>query len=731
MPDSANHLTAIAEAAESVLSRTTYRSMRMDEVAGELRIESGRGRPSGHRGRSGVWLYGEVKAKGVLAALAVAHAWQRWTAERPQQAQPHAHRRAEDARAAVRHAFADVAAFCRKHDFLLGQLRAGLGDTAADRVRGAAAGGSHSAGEHDFGEGHLAVIAREAWHGRSAIFADYLAGHLASATAAFAPPRLPKGAALHLSSVATVACTDDREATPDVLAAGLEGYWFGRYVSSNVPWARSLESAEAVLSRAETSGRAARHRIDAHGALIMELLSTNVLLVRAAEEAGHAERLVAAAIDGPYATGPEGSETRRQLIEVRADLTSRLSLALHRLGRHQESLASIETSLRLSDEALADPSRKARALTNLADTLAAIGRPDEAVEHAEQAVRIRSATTGQSDPTSRERLSLSRNALVRAYAAGGRLDEAVRESRLLLADRALHPRGIHLARLGLADVLFQAGHPTRGALLARQTHLTDTPGYLPFSYAYQHTLLIIARCTLDLERPAEAAALLAASPALDDWFRTTVSPQLAIEIRLCRAEATGEPAELNAVARLADQTLGPAHPTTLQVRRTVARTRLVSGDAEAALRDWNAIRNDEARLAPRHPVRVGTLTGIAEAHAALGQIDRAQAHFAEARAIADGTAADRHPLALAARLGAARLAARIGRTGEAVDLLEQILDRSPAYDRRIGASSDDGAWELPALEDDHPLLRAAHALLAELRPDAVSGLDGAWWTITE
>ncbi|WP_433537319.1 tetratricopeptide repeat protein [Micromonospora sp. CA-249363] len=706
--------------------------MRMDEVAAELRIESGRGRPSGHRGRSGVWLYGEVKAKGVLAALAVAHAWQRWTAEHPQQIEPPALRGAEDARAAVRQAFADVAAFCRKHDFLLGQLRAGLGDTAADRVRGAAAGGSHSTGEHDFGEGQLAVIAKEAWHGRSAIFADYLAEHLASATAAFAPPQLPRGAALHLSSVATVACTDDREATSEVLAAGLEGYWFGRYVSSRVPWARSLESAEAVLLRAETSGRAARHHIDAYGALVMELLSTNVLLVRATEEASKAEHLVAAAIEGPYSTDhQEGGQTRRQLIEVRADLTSRLSLALHRLGRYQESLAPIETSLRLADEELADPSRKARALTNLADTLAALGRHDEAVEHAEQAVRIRSAPTGRSDPTSRERLSLSRNALIRAYAAGGRLDDAVRESRLLLADRALHPRGIHLARLGLADVLLQAGHPTRAALVARKTHLADTPGYLPFSYAYQHTLLIIARCTLDLERPAEAAALLAESPALDDWFRATVSPRLAIEIRLCWAQATGEPAELNAVARLADQSLGPAHPTTLEVRRTVARTLFASGDAEAALRDWNAILGDEAALAPHHLARVGTLTGLAEAQAALGHIARAQAHFAEAQAITDGTPADRHPLALAARLGTARLAARTGRTDEAVDLLDQVRDRSPAYDRRTGASTDDGAWELPALEDNHRLLRDANTLLAQLRPDAVSDLDIAWWTITE
>jgi len=733
-------LAAVAEAAAGVLRRRDYRSMRVEEVAAAVALPGGRGRPSRRpAGRSSVWLYGEVRAKRVLAALAAAHAWQGFHAvDRSPRQTPAT---VVAAREMVIDAFAKIVRFCREEHFLMTQVRTGLGDLSQDR--GSAGDGTvPAAWRHG---GPYAAAAREAWYGRCAVFAGFLQGRLAQAVGAVAPPEVDEATAQHMSSLATYACIDDPYGSPETVAAGLAGYWFERYLTGRIGWVAAVEEAERQRDRQRRGDRAPRHLVSADGSLVGELIATNVLLNRAAAAAAAAAESITTLLAGPYASrSGEPGDATRDLLEAHCDITSRLGLALYRLGRYTEATRALEHSLAIADKELAhDRSRMARAQTNLADTFATSGDPVLALANAVEAVEVRRAIARELDtPTTWERLSLSENALVRCLLAAGRTGEAVRVARALLDDRLVHGSGSLAAHRTIGRALRVAGHPERARQHLRQAHQFDSRWYLPFSYTYQRTVLELARCARDLAQPAEVLALLDDSPALDPWFASQVSPALAVEVRLCRAEAlcdSGDTAAAQLAVDEADRVvrdqLGTGHPLVLACRRANARLLARAGQTADAVGILLAVQSTEqGQLNPLDSGCITTRLSLAEIYARSGDRAAALAEVNEVINLVEHGVDPSSPAQLAARTAAARSDAEEERHDSALMWLQPVLDRRPVIDPSSGPNAAIDGWNLPALEEGHPLLLEARKLERSLRqlPSELTDTRGRpWWASEE
>jgi hypothetical protein len=332
-------------------------------------------------------------------------------------------------------------------------------------------------------------------------------------------------------------------------------------------------------------------------------------------------------------------------------------------------------------------------------------------------------------------------ALVRCLLAAGRTGEAVRVARILLDDRLQHGSGATSAHRSIGRALRVAGHPARARQHLRQAH---QPGsrYLPFSYTYQHTVLELTRCARDLGQPTEAVALLDRSAALDPWFASRVSPALAAEVRLCLAEALGDIDEPTAAQRTVEdaerivrEQLGIEHPLLLTCRRTRARLLIGEGRPDDAIRILLGVRSTEDAFL--HPADIGCVTtrlALADASNAVGNHAVALAELAAVIALAGQGVDAWHPALLAARVATARGEARDGYRSDAMRTLQPVLDRRPVIDPSAGPDGSIGGWNLPALEEGHPLLVEVRRLERRLRDvpnETADTPEVPWWALEE
>ena len=724
MDSAEGRLSAIATAAEAALRRSTYASMRVEDVAALVDLPTGRGRPRrGGGGRSPMWLYGEIRAKRVLAGLAAAHAWRHDTAAlQPLGAVPET---VTGMRAAAKAAFLEIVTFCQRERKLLDQIRAGLGDPSAHERRG----GDDTPPTWQVG-GPYATVAYEAWQGRCAAFAEFLQNRLGQAVQAVAPPAPDDlQIAQHLSNLATHACSDGNADPADDVAAGLTGYWFDRYLAARIGWLNGVAEAEQTLDRSRRSGQAGRHVAAAAGVLVTELLGSDVLLQRAAAEADAAHHSIAEMLAGQYSPGAGPlRDAARDLAELQCDLTSRHGLALLRQGRLAEAREPLGQSLALAHDVLGqDRARAARARTNLAEARAIGGHGVEALSLIADAVDVRKALVGATDtPTTRQRLAISEHTMVRVLIAAGRTGAARRLAQRLFQDSVRH--GVHeeVARRTLGVALRAAGHPHAARQHLERAHNGDSPWYLPFSRTYRDTVLELCRCALDLAQPTEVLRLSAFPPAAEDWFRKTVSPALAMQLSVCQVLALAEDGDAAALPEaerlvaLGVRLLGEEHLVVLETRRALAHTLVRADRPDRARNELLAVRDIEHAgrepVEPGSPGMLATALQLAEVAEILSDEDAVAAEITTLLALTGAGLDSDHPALLRARVVGARLAARTGDSQGAAQLLGPVVDRAPVPGSK-GPTADD----LPRLEEHHPVLEAARTILRGLKAPTSEG----------
>src|SRR5207302_131221 len=138
-----------------------------------------------------------------------------------------------------------------------------------------------------------------------------------------------------------VVFTVDTGALPDAVR-GLTGYWYSRYLRGTADWVGAIEQAELRVERLAGDGAPPWHQFTARGELVLELLTTQVLLSRAIQRATDA-------VADLEAQSPPAAWAG----EMRADLTSRIGFALHRDGAYDSSAAWLQRSLAICEHELA------------------------------------------------------------------------------------------------------------------------------------------------------------------------------------------------------------------------------------------------------------------------------------------------------------------------------------------------------------------------------------------
>jgi hypothetical protein len=706
-------LAAIAQASASVLAETDYSSLRIEDVASRVRLPAGRrGRPSAHAGRSAMWVYANVRVKRVLFPLAVSYRWQEF--RRAHTAEPVTPPDTiRGARQLVRDAFVEVAHFCAQQHKLMNQARTGLGDASTSSVESRPRTWDPAL--------PWGAVVDAGLRGRCAAFAAFLHQRIAVAASAFGPPRRDASMAEHLSDLAAIVCVDD-SAEASWLAEGLEGYWFSRYVLSSASWAADVERAEWAVDRLGSGERSPRHRVVAGAALVTELLSTNVLLERAARYATEVVRAASDVLENSYSIAHAGADgTRTDLLELRSDVHSRLGLALHRLGRDAEAERWLRGGEAAQDDyTVGDESRRARLLTNLADVVAAQDRVHEAVGIAEQAVVMRRELNVRTPtPTSEDRLSFSEHAWIRALSSAGDRPAAVRAVRRLIEVRRQRGRGLAAGWRTAAAVLREAGHPERAMTILSGERAWSEQWRLPYGYANQSRVLELVRCARDRGDREAASALLEDCPGRSEWFIENVSPRLGIELRLHHAEviADDDPAAavlaVGAVRGNAAAVLGEDHPTTLLCRRRWAEA-IAGDDPGRAAAELGSILRLQESVDPASPAAAWTMVSLAALEDRRSRPDVARGWAERVLALTGSGLDRRHPVALAAELRLAGMLRAAGDAAGARRRLTLLLARDPVLDPESGPEGERGGWNLPSLEEAHVVAIEARRLEAEL-----------------
>ncbi len=213
-------LAAIAAAAAATLRHVPYHVVRAGDVAAAVRLP-------GEKGRSAVWLYNEVRNRRVLVALAAAHAWTEFPG-RVNAAPPGPIDSVTAARSAAAAALGVIVAFHRAEQTLMTQVGTGSATSPPRRTRQLASGTNLA--PPTWPDSSWGRVAAAAWHGRCAVFTDFLRPVLracAESVTYLAEPNAADSAA-RLSDIAFRTCLADREAPVDLVARGLAALWFER-----------------------------------------------------------------------------------------------------------------------------------------------------------------------------------------------------------------------------------------------------------------------------------------------------------------------------------------------------------------------------------------------------------------------------------------------------------------------------------------------------------------------
>jgi tetratricopeptide (TPR) repeat protein len=717
-------LAAVAAAAADVLRRTPYHAVRAGDVAAAVRLP-------GERGRSAVWLYNEVRNRRVLVALAAAHAWQDfpgrtdWSCPRPIGS-------VTAARSAAAAALAVIVAFHRAEQPLMTQVGYGIGDISTAEKRQLAAGnGAAPPRWPDSGWGRVAAAA---WHGRCAVFTDFLGPVLRSCaeSVTYLAEADAIDSASRLSDIAFRTCLADREGPVDLVARGLVALWFERdlaRLAGTLP--RDLESSETALAAVVRRRTDLRAEANAGSVMVRVLLEAGTLHERCVREA---RRSVSVWQDLVTAdTAMPDAETRGHDLQRLSDAASHLGLAAARYGDRVAAADAWQLSRRVAEQDLShDVSRIARADTNLAALAVETGHgPDPASAISEVfATRLALAERQPENAAAWRRLTVTARARADITRVSGRVGDGVRLAAELLADRQARlgdpaHADIAEARMILGQALLAAGQPVAARHHLEEAADTRRARFLATSYRVQEDLLWLARTALVLEQPQAVQDLLAGQAAGTDWFGDQVSFRLGYTARRLLALATGalgRPEQATAALladreRLADQPLDQSlDPLAADFDRALGEMALLRGDAAGALVTLARLAEAEARAGLPRPARGWTLILLGRAADRLGDAGRAAGCFDRVTELGAGRIDPGHPVILTARYDEAVRRAATGDTREAADLLEPVLDRTVL------------AHGYTALGEAHPLLARARALAERLGvtlPDPAAAIDEA------
>lgn len=364
--------------------------------------------------------------------------------------------------------------------------------------------------------------------------------------------------------------------------------------------------------------------------------------------------------------------------ELDADIANDLGRVLHQRGLYAAAESSFTRALSIKSSLFGDDDpRTAATVSNLAMTVLALDRREEAVQLLKRADRAL------------------------AVRAPGSLEYSANLSNL---------GAVHLGdrRLDAADSCFTLALALRQALLE--------PDHPELATAFNNVAALqVARGRPDLAlAPAESAVAI--------WERSLgpVHPELATaltNLAIMRRDA-GQPAEaepllLRALA-IREQALGNDHLDVAATLTSLGRVYEMLGrwdDADRALQ--RSLHIAEARLGPDHPQVATALNGIGELMLSRGQPARARAPLGRAleiRSTAFGRASARTALVLH-NLGRMYLA--LGQVVSARDLLEEALK---ARQDELGPDHGRIAESLGACAD------AARALGLVARADSLRAL---------
>jgi hypothetical protein len=731
---------AIGAAAAAVLRTTEYHRIRTQDVAAHVRLEDTGDRRSAGGGRSAVWLYNEVRSRRVLVALGAKHAWEEHLAQSSDPVAAITGRigTVTDAMRILSAAVLRIARFHRVEDFLTAQVHLGLGDIATSEKRPQAAAAAV------WPDSPWGRVATQGYSGRCAVYADHLAPVIERASACVVPlsRQLAAQQAADLSDLLFRSLISDRDGPLDRIADGFAAYWLERdLIRVAGPWVRDLHTAERVLSVARRQAGDARAAANARSALVRVLLEAETLYARCAEEgaAGTADLHQLLHWNDADAQDPGAGPTRpaREPADLRAlcDTTNRHGLAAHRFGDLTRAIECYRASRTVARVHIAgtDPADAeaytARAEHNLAEAALDRGLGREAEARSERVYQTRKEQLDR-DPRSAaawRRLSLTESLLARAAAAAGHPARAVSLAERLLADRLARAgrpdhRTVADARSTLGRVLLAAGHP----LEAR--HEVETAHRLRFDRsAVGHPLhpdqMLLARIALELDQPDEATRVLPDPPLLD-WCEQQARSLLALAAVRRGESAAALAAVQEAKARLGeriaragaaggDPDLLALHDADLlELDRVQGQILLLDGRPEEAGALLLGVRDAEPE--PGGPAAAGTLLWLARCADARRDGARAAQFTAALRAIPE-TGLDRaHPVRLAAELDHARRLLTTGAIDATGEILAGILDPRLLGHRR------------PALEQGHPLLRAAQLLAGQIGLLALETVDAGW-----
>jgi tetratricopeptide (TPR) repeat protein len=740
-------LAAIAAAAAATLRHTPYHVVRAADVAAAVRLPGETGRRAGdvagavrlpgETGRSAVWLYNEVRNRRVLVALAAAHAWLEFPG-RVNAPPPGSIDSVTAARSAAAAALGVIVAFHRAEQTLMTQVGYGIGDISTAEKRQLASGTDLT--PPSWPDSSWGRVAAAAWHGRCEVFTDFLRPVLRACAESVTYLAEPKAAdsAARLSDIAFRTCLADREAPVDLVARGLAALWFDwdlARVVGTLP--RDLESSETALATVARRSTDPRAEASASAVVVRVLLEAGTLHERCMAQARRTVSLwqdLAAKPDEP--DDPGISITSRAVwhdLQRLSDAASHLGLAAARYGDRRSAADAWQLSRRVAERELnGDLPRMTRADTNLAALAAEAGRLHEASSLISGVftTRLELVDRQPENAAAWRRLTVTARARTDIARIGGQVVEGVRQAAELLTDRQARlgdpaHADVAEARLVLGQALLAAGLPVRARRCLEEAAESRRGRFLPTSYRVQEDLLWLVRTALVLERPRAVLDLLADEAAPTDWFCDRVSFRLGYTARRLLALASGALGRTDeaAAALLADrERLGDRplcvglDPLVADFDRSLGEVALLGGDFAGALDTLSALAAAEAKSAAAPPARGWTLVLLARAADRLGDTRRAAGCFSSVADLAGAGIDPCHPVILTARYDQAVRCAATGDTGEAADLLEPVLDRTPL------------AHGHPALGDAHPLLARARTLAQRLGitvPDTTADADGA------
>ena len=221
----------------------------------------------------------------MLVALAAAHAWIEFPG-RVNAAPPGPIQSVTAARSAAAAALGLIVAFHRAEQALMTQVGYGIGDISTAEKRQLASGTDLA--PPTWPDSSWGRVAAAAWHGRCAVFTDFLRPVLracAESVTYLAEPNAADSAA-RLSDIAFRTCLADREAPVDLVARGLAALWFERdlaRVAGTLP--RDLESSEIALATVARRSTDPRAEANASAVVVRVLLEAGTLHERCMRQA--------------------------------------------------------------------------------------------------------------------------------------------------------------------------------------------------------------------------------------------------------------------------------------------------------------------------------------------------------------------------------------------------------------------------------------------------------------